>query len=303
MYLDFYGLRERPFTLQPDPEFLYLGRRHSTAYTLLEYGICNQAPITVLTGEIGAGKTTLLRHLLNQLDEGTEVGLISNTHRAFGNLLEWISLAFDLPFEGQSEAALYRQFVDFLIRRYAQGQQTLLIVDEAQNMDPATLEELRVISNVNADKDQVLQLVLSGQPELREVLRRPELEQFAQRVAVDYHLGPLEAEETDAYIRHRLAVAGGDEELIEPAARRFVHHQSGGIPRLINNLCDLALVYGFAAQQRPVTAELVHEVVQDRIRNGGGLLTRRHKGPGVVPVGTDEDEVKGEEGPKRIDSA
>ncbi len=287
MYLEFYGLREPPFTLQPDPGFLYLGKRHSMAYTLLEYGVLNRAPITVITGEIGAGKTTLLRHLLDNLEqESVTVGLISNTHRAFGNLLEWISLAYDLPFEERSEAALYRQFVDFLIREYAEGRRTVLIVDEAQNMDPATLEELRVISNVNADKDQVLQLILAGQPELRETLRRPELEQFAQRVSVDYHLSPLEPEETDAYIRHRLRVAGGDAELIEAAARRFIHHQAGGIPRLVNNLCETALVYGFAAQQKPVSAELVHEVVQDRIRNGGGLLTRRHKSAGVVPVGS-----------------
>ncbi len=302
MYLEFYGLREHPFTLQPDPGFLYLGKRHSMAYTLLEYGVYNQAPISVITGEIGAGKTTLLRHLLDNLDgEEVTVGLISNTHRAFGNLLEWISLAYDLPFEGKSEAALYRQFVDFLIQQYAEGRRTVLIVDEAQNMDPDTLEELRVISNVNADKDQVLQLVLAGQPELRETLRRPDLEQFAQRVAVDYHLRPLEPDESDAYIRHRLEVAGGDPELIEAAARRFIHHQSGGIPRLINNLCDTALVYGFAAQQRPVTAELVHEVVQDRIRNGGGLLSQRHKSPGIVPV--DPQDREGKEGSQRKDRA
>ncbi len=277
MYEAFYGFSEKPFSLQPDPSFLYLGKKHSMAYTMLEYGLMNRSPITVISGEIGSGKTTLIRHLLDCIEDDITVGLISNTHRSFGELLTWVSLAYGLDHKGQDKAELYQQFINYMIEQYAQGKRTVLIVDEAQNMDAETLEELRVISNVNADKDQVLQLILVGQPELRDTLRQPNLEQLAQRVAVDYHLSSLSPEETDAYIQHRIKHAGGDPEIFEPMARRFIHYQSDGIPRLINNLCDTALVYGFAGQEERINAETVHEIVQDKIRNGGGLLVNRKR--------------------------
>lgn len=272
MYESFYGFREKPFSLLPDPAFLYLGRKHRMALTMLEYGIMNRASITVISGAVGSGKTTLIRQLLNQLvGDTTAVGLISNTHRSFGNLLQWVSLAFDLPSETSDKVILYKQFIDFVIRQYAQGRRTVLIVDEAQNLDPEALEELRLLSNVNADKDQVLQLMLCGQPELRETLRRPDLRQFAQRVAVAYHLSPLEPEETEAYIRHRLTVAGGKGDLFDPAATRFIHHQSGGVPRLINIICDTALVYAFAEGRKRIDAQLVFDVVRDRQQTGFAL--------------------------------
>ncbi len=279
MYEAFYGFREKPFSLQPDPAFLYLGKRHGMAMTMLEYGLMNRAAITVITGEIGSGKTTLIRRLLDDIGEDTRVGLISNTHRSFGELLQWISLAFDLEYKNREKVELYQGFIDYLVAQYAQNRHTVLIVDEAQNMDPLTLEELRLISNVNADKDQVLQLVLVGQPELRDTLRRPDLEQLAQRVSVDYHLAPLEAGETAHYIQHRLTVAGGDPDLFETEAMRFIHDQADGIPRLINTLCDTALVYGFAAQEPRISVALVQEIIQDKIRNGGGLLVNRRREP------------------------
>jgi len=271
MYESFYGFMEKPFSLQPDPAFLYLGKKHRMALTMLEYGLANRAAITVISGEIGSGKTTLIRQLLNEAGDDVEVGLISNTHRSFGELLQWVALAYGLPYEGREKVALYQAFVDFLVQQYASGKRTVLIVDEAQNMDAQTLEELRLLSNVNADKDQVLQLILVGQPELRETLRRPDLKQLAQRVAVAYHLGPLTDEETDAYIRHRLVKAGGRPEIFEPKAARFVHHQTGGVPRLINILCDTALVYAFAEGCDRISAELMFEVVRDREETGFGL--------------------------------
>ena len=277
MYEQFYHFREKPFSLQPDPGFLYLGKKHSIAYTMLEYGIENGSPITVITGEIGSGKTTLIRHLLNRIDQTISVGLISNTHKSFGELLTWICLAFNIEHNGLDKAEMYQKFIDYMINEYAARKRTVLIVDEAQNMDADTLEELRVISNVNADKDQLLQLVLVGQPELRDTLRRPDMEQMAQRVAVDYHLDALDADETDIYIKHRLESAGGDAELIEPLARRFIHYHSDGIPRLINNICDTALVYGFASQLDSIDAGTVYEIVQDKIKNGGGLLVNRKR--------------------------
>jgi len=275
MYEQYYGFSEKPFSLQPDPGFLFLGKKHSIAYTMLEYGVTNGSPITVISGEIGSGKTTLIRHLLNRLDDAVTVGLISNTHKAFGELLAWICSAYSLEYAGRDKVVMYQAFMDFMIAEYAAGRRTVLIVDEAQNMDVETLEELRVLSNVNADKDQILQLILVGQPELRETLRRPDMEQMAQRVAVDYHLDALEPHETDDYIRHRLATAGGDTDLFEPRARRFIHYHSDGIPRLINNLCDTSLVYGYAGQIQRIDAETVYEIIQDRIRNGGGLLVNR----------------------------
>lgn len=268
MYEKFFGFRERPFTLRPDPSFLYLGREHSIAYAMLEYGLLNEAGIIVISGEIGSGKTTLVRHLLNQLDASNHIGLFSNTHLAFGELIQWVSDAFNLPFEGMEKVALYRQFIDFMIREYANGKRVILIIDEAQNMDATALEELRVISNINADKDLVLQLVLVGQPELRDTLRKPKLEQFAQRISVDYHLNALDEQETIEYITHRLVTAGGDKSVISFEAMELFHELSVGVPRIINSLCDTALVYAFADGKRTVTSGLVHQIVAEKKASG-----------------------------------
>jgi type II secretory pathway predicted ATPase ExeA len=243
MYESFYKLKEKPFTLLPDPGFLYLSDKHRMALTLLEYGLTNHAGFTVISGEIGAGKTTLIRHLLNNVDQEFTVGLISNTHRSFGELLQWVLLAFNLEHKDMSKVEMHQRFVEFIIDEYAHNRRTVLIVDEAQNMDAETLEELRMLSNINADKDQALQVVLSGQRELRETLRSPELVQFAQRIAVDYHLDALSESETAGYIRHRLEVAGGDPDIFTARACAAIHRYSNGVPRLINLLCDTALVY------------------------------------------------------------
>ena len=280
MYEVFYGFKEKPFSLTPDPAFLYLGSRHSTGLTMLQYGLTNRAGVTILTGEVGSGKTTLIRKLLDEIEEDIAVGLISNTHSSFGNLMQWVSVAFDLQCRSNSKAVLYDRFTQFLITQYAEGKRTLLIVDEAQNLSATTLEELRLLSNINADKDQVLQLVLVGQPELRETLQLPKLRQFVQRIGVDFHLAPLSAEETDNYIMHRLRVAGGDEFLFGAVARRFIHYQCGGIPRLINAICDTALVYAFAEQTQSVAEELVCNMVLERVDAGlfgGGIAVSSPK--------------------------
>lgn len=268
MYERFYGFREKPFSLLPDSGFLYLSGKHRMALTLLEYGLMSQAGFSVISGDIGTGKTTLIRQLLNQIDPDIRVGLIANTHPTFGELLQWISLAFDLPHTGKTKVELYQAFVDFVIDEYARGRRTVLIVDEAQNMPAETLEELRMLSNVNADKHQVLQVILVGQRELRDTLRRPELVQFAQRIAVDYHLEPLSGEETAEYIRHRCEVAGGRPDLFSDQAREAVFELTGGVPRLINLLCDTALVYGFAEQRERIDAALVREVGRDKQKGG-----------------------------------
>ena len=268
MYENFYGLREKPFSLLPDPSFLYPSPKHRMALVLLEYSLMNQSGFSVITGEIGTGKTTLIRQLLNQMDRDVTVGLISNTHRSFGELLQWVLMAFNLEYAGKDKVGLYQTFIDFLIKEYAHNRRTVLIIDEAQNMAPETLEELRMLSNVNADKDQVLQVFLVGQAGLRDLLRRPDLEQFAQRISVDYHLEPLNAQETRDYIRHRLTVAGGDPELFDEAASDAVFRNSGGVPRLINLLCDTTLVFGYAEQAKRIMPELVEEVAREK-RKGG----------------------------------
>lgn len=267
MYESFYGLTEKPFTLLPDPDYLYLSPKHQRALTLLEYGMMNQAGFSVICGDTGAGKTTLIRRLLSELGDDTKVGLITNTHQSFGELLNWVLMAFGLEGDGKSKAQMHQIFIDFLIEQYSQNKHTVLIVDEAQNMSADTLEELRMLSNINADKDQVLQVILAGQPALRETLRKPELMQFAQRIAVDYYLESLSAEETKSYIHHRLSVAGSDSPIFTDAACDAVFKYSRGTPRLINLLCDTALVYGFAEQNKIINEQLVHDVVREQHSN------------------------------------
>lgn len=272
MYESFYGLREKPFSLLPDPAYLYLSDKHQMALSLLEYSFLNQAGFCVISGATGAGKTTLIRHLLNQFGDQVSVGLITNTHQSFGELLRWILMAFNLNYHTDSQPQLYQTFVNYLIEQYAKNRNTILIVDEAQNMSVETLEELRMLSNINTDKDQVLQIILVGQPGLRDKLRRPELEQFAQRIAVDYHLEPLNQEEAHHYIRHRLKVAGGDPEMFTKDATDAIYRYSGGTPRLINLLCESVLVYGYAEGVTCLPGRLVEDVARERQANG--LLPR-----------------------------
>ncbi len=282
MYESFYHLKEKPFSLLPDPGFLYLSKQHRMALVLLQYGLTNQAGFSVVTGDIGTGKTTLIRHLLNQVSRDVTVGLITNTHRSFGVLLQWVLMSLNLDHHHKDTVEMYETLADFLIKEFAQRRRTMLIVDEAQNMSPEALEELRMLSNINADKNQVLQIILVGQPELRATLRRPDLEQFAQRIAVDYDLKPLSADETREYIRHRISVAGGDPDLFEDGACAVIHEHSGGTPRLINLLADTALVYGYAEQVARISRELAEDVAHDKVQ-GGIFPTRRPEPPPSAP--------------------
>ncbi len=268
MYTQFYGFTEKPFSLTPDPAFLYLSKQHKMALTMLSYGLQSQAGITVISGEVGSGKTTLIREILRQLDKDINVGLISNAHNSFGNLLEWVLMAYNIKTEAKDKAALYKIFVEFLINEYANNKRTVLIIDEAQNMDMQTLEELRLLSNINADKHLVLQLVLIGQPELLETLQRHELRQLAQRVSVDYKLKQLGYKETKAYIQHRLTVANGDKDIFDKYAIAAIYYHTGGVPRLINTLCDFALVYGFAEDSKHIYLELMLDVIRDKQKGG-----------------------------------
>jgi general secretion pathway protein A len=270
MYESFYSLAERPFDLAPDAAFLFLGQHHRHALTMLEYALLHGVGFALLTGEIGSGKTTLIRRLMSSADSKVDARLLSNIHRTSGPMLPWVAHALGLAAEHSSAPRMYDAVIDYLAQAYVGGRRVVLIADEAQNLDAANLEELRVLSNVNADKHTLLQIMLIGQPELRTTLQRADMRQFAQRIAIDYHLGNLRIDETHAYVSHRLSVAGGSPELIESAAIDLVHTSTGGVPRLINILCDTALVYGFADQKRHIDAGLMSQVIRERA--AGGLL-------------------------------
>ena len=275
MYKAFYGFQEKPFSLTPDPDFLYLTKQHETALTMLNYGLQSEAGISVITGEVGSGKTTLIRAILQKLEDNVDIGLISNAHSAFGDLLQWVLMAFNISTEAHDKAGRYQVLTDFLISNYAENKKTVLIIDEAQNMNVETLEELRLISNINADKHLVLQLVLVGQPELLALMQRHDLRQLAQRVSVDYKLKALGYMETVAYVRHRLAVAGGAENIFDKYAIATVFYHSGGIPRLINILCDFALVFGFSEELKQINLDIMLDVVKGKQYGGIFPLVRR----------------------------
>jgi general secretion pathway protein A len=270
MYLEFYRLNEKPFALTPNPAFLYPSKKHRLALTTLQYGLLGQEGFVVISGDIGTGKTTLIHQILGQLDRRRfTCGLITNAHEDFSDLLQWVMMAFGQETPTGTKAEQYRSFLDFVAAEFRHMRRTVLIIDEAQNLSPATLEELRMLVNVNSGKAAALQIVLVGQKQLLEKLRRPELEQFAQRIAVNYRLEHLDPDDTAAYIRYRLALAGNaDPELFSDAACALVHRHSGGIPRIINLICDTSLVYGFADEQFHIGEELVEAVVNDRSASG-----------------------------------
>jgi type II secretory pathway predicted ATPase ExeA len=267
MYEAFYGLREKPFSILPDPDLIYWCQSHRLAFAMLEFGVMNSAGFTVITGEIGCGKTTLIRYLLRKLDHHVTTCLISNTPRTQDGLLPWILMSLNQPFEGP-HPALFKRFNQFLYDQSARGRRTILIVDEAQNLGSEALEELRMLSNINSDKQQFLQIILVGQPQLKDLLRAPQLLQFAQRVSSDFHLRPLNPEEVSQYVDFRLRAVGCHSALFTDEACRIIAETSRGIPRTINILCDTALVYGFASEVDVISTEIVDTVIKNKAQFG-----------------------------------
>jgi general secretion pathway protein A len=275
VYEPFYGFKVKPFALPPQEEFMFLSRQHRMALDLLIYALSNRAMFCVVSGDIGTGKTTLLRFLLSRHAPNTSVAMITGVNGTFFELLQWMLTEFGLDFRGLDKIGMQQALVNYLRREQARGQCMVLVIDEAQALSPEVLEELRLFSNINAGRATLLQTILVGQPALREVLRRPEMLQFAQRVAVDYLLTPLDKEQTRAYIRHRLGIAGpGQEDLFTPEACDAIFGASGGIPRIVNLLCDMTLVYGYADQKPTIDADTVKEMLQDKAREGGWLFNR-----------------------------
>jgi general secretion pathway protein A len=260
MYEEFYGLKERPFTLIPDPDYLYLSPQHKLAKAYLEYGISQRVGFVVLTGEIGAGKTTLIKALIRNYSGNHRLGVLYQTSMAAEDLLEMLLQEFEVRGNFTSRAARLAAFNQFLLTAYSRKERVVLMVDEAQNLRPEALEELRLLSNLQAGKDPLLQVILVGQVELREKLKHPALRQLAQRIAVHYHLRPLDRQETREYILFRIHRAGGSGIFIETALERIFEY-TRGVPRRINAWCDLAMVAGFAEGRHEIDADFIDTVV------------------------------------------
>lgn len=284
MYESFFGLKEKPFSLLPDPDFLFMSSKHSLALSILEYSLAGQAGFCAITGDIGSGKTTLIRMLLRRIGRDVTLGLISNTHSGLTDITAWALAAFGRGTNAQSDAEIYQELMQFLIGEYGAGRRCILIVDEAQNLTVEALEELRLISNINADKDLLLQIILVGQPELLVKLKSPELAQFAQRISISYHLTPLSYLDTRRYIRHRLQIAGADRPVFSDAAIGAVQYFSGGVPRVINAICDMSMVYGLADNKTDIDLDVVLRVIADRQASGVSPFLRDGKAddPAVI---------------------
>ena len=270
MYESFYGLREKPFQIVPNPNYLYKSEKHQTALTYLEYGLTENVGFILLTGEVGSGKTTLIHYILSQLGQNSVAAVIFNSNLTAGELLRMILTQFELA-PGEDKTDNLNALNEFLINCYASGRPALLIIDEAQNLTPDAIEEVRMLSNLQTESQTLLQIVMVGQPELKAKLEHPSMRQVAQRIAVRYHLAGLNREDTDRYISYRLETAGGRPDLFTQAAVDLIFRLSKGIPRSINLVCQAALVYGFAEEAQKISQDIVKKIMADNL--GIGLET------------------------------
>ncbi|MDD5255654.1 MAG: AAA family ATPase [Candidatus Omnitrophica bacterium] len=264
MYCQFYGLKERPFNVTSDPTFFYLSRRHKEALSHLLYGTSQRKGITVITGEVGAGKTTLCRYFLSRVNPKFKTAFILNPCFSELELLEAILKDFGIAVKVPSKLSLVSRLNAFLLRESNRGNNIVLIIDEAQNLGPSELEQVRLLSNLETEKDKLLQIVLAGQPELNQKLNLPELKQLQQRVMVRYHMAPLEPDEVKDYVEFRLSVAGRrGAPFFSGDSLKIIADFSGGIPRLINLICDRALLAGYAGDTRIIGEEIINQCVKE----------------------------------------
>ncbi len=266
MYKDFFGLDIMPFNTTPDASFFFASEQHKEALARLKYAIEERKGFILITGEIGSGKTTVCHTLLSQLDRHVKTALITNTRLTSKELLKEICTEFDIDCKNHSRLELVHKLNDFLIDQLAQDNNAVIIVDEAQNLTPKILEEIRLISNLETDKEKLVQIILMGQPELSDKLELPSLKQLKQRIVTRFHIYPLSKEESRAYILHRLTIAGAKGlRIFQPDAIDSVIAHSSGIPRLINIICDQALLQAYSIGKQKVTAKIIQEVVEEFI--------------------------------------
>ena len=266
MYLSFFGLNEKPFSITPDPRYLFLSERHAEALAHLVYGIGEAGGFIQLTGEVGTGKTTVIRSLLAQTPKNTDVALILNPRISAPEFLLTLCEELGIGVPDSAEGSV-KELVDilnrYLLRAHAEGRRIVLIVDEAQNLAPEVLEQVRLLTNLETETQKLLQIILIGQPELRELLGRVQLRQLAQRITGRFHLDPLSRSESVAYVRHRLRVAGATQDVFTPAALRALHQVSGGVPRLINVIADRALLGAYTQDRHHIGAALIHSAANE----------------------------------------
>ena len=277
MYEKFYGLKEKPFQIVPNPAYLYKSPKHLNALTYLEYGLSENVGFILLTGEIGSGKTTLIQYILDKMGDDSEVAVIFNTNVSANQMLMMILSEFEIPSQNFDKAVALEQLNGFLIEKYAAKKKVLLIIDEAQNLSFEALEEVRMLSNLSVETQALIQIMLVGQPELIEKLQDPKLLQFSQRIAVNFHLEGLDRDETAEYINYRLNKAGGRNGIFTPGAVDRIYRLSGGIPRSINLLCQAALVYGFADEVQAVDQTIIKQISEDKIGIGLQVVPRPKK--------------------------
>ena len=263
MYEKFYGFEESPFRMTPDSKFCYPSSKHSEALASLLYTIQQRKGFVVITGEIGAGKTTVCQALLRKLDLNTTVARIFNTHLSNRELLIAILEDLEIPYKPGTKGKLLSQLYDYLLSQAFSGVNVVILIDEAQNLTLTVLEEVRMLSNLETEKEKLIQIVLVGQPQLKDKLRMPRLEQLRQRVVLHYHITPLSVQETKDYVRHRLSVAKGDPEIFREESLDRVYAFSRGIPRLVNLICDSALLSGFLYNQKTITRQIMDEVIKE----------------------------------------
>lgn len=283
MFLQYFGLTDNPFSIAPNPDYLYMSPRHKEALAHLTFGLRESGGFVMLTGEVGTGKTTVSRKLLQQLPDSTQVAMILNPTLSAIELLA--TVCDELNIETDPNQASLKYFTDNILKKLAEnhtvGKNTVLMIDEAQHLLPEVLEQLRLLTNLETNRQKLLKVVLIGQPELQQLLKRNELRQLAQRITARYHLLPLNADEVKAYVSHRLSVANGDISLFSPATVRTMYRITSGIPRVINLLCDRAMTLAFT-QQNPVVKKhlfvagaeqiLGEDVVQQRLRGHQTLI-------------------------------
>ena len=271
MYEAFYGLRERPFHVTPDARFFFPSAKHREALDSLYYAITQRLGFVVITGEIGAGKTTVCRTLLKRLPATTHVAMITHPVMTPRHVAATLLEEFELPVgDREPRFRMLARLNDFLIEALSRDENVVLVIDEAQNLTPSVLEEVRLLSNLETEQAKLIQIVLLGQPELRQKLDLKQLVQFKQRIAVAFHLEPLDPAETRSYILHRLQKAGGKDSIFTPEAMEQIYFYSRGIPRLINLACERALLTAYAEQVQPIDARLIEQVVSELLPHHAG---------------------------------